>query len=529
MPSFRNSKCIRGQFGRRPFRFEHLERREMLSINGDFNGDGFDDLAVGTPNEAVGAIEDAGTVSIIYGSRKGLRPTGNQFWHENSPGIDGVAAEGNNFGAALAVGNFNGDKYSDLAIYSSMTVSGHVKAGAVHILYGSKSGLRATGDQLWTQDSPGINGVAAANEFFGSWLLAGDFNGDGRDDLATGGGTDTVGILANAGSVNVIYGSSTGLTNANDQLWHQDSPAINGTAAVEELFGYALAIGDFNNDGRDDLAIGTPFESEPKGLEKSGGVNVLYGSASGLTNAGDQFWSQDSSGINDLVESDDQFGTELVSGDFNGDGFDDLAIGAPSEDVGTAEDAGAVSVIFGSAKGLTAAGDQFWTQDSGLPDEEAGPSNAETADQFGYWLAALDFDGDGRDDLAVNSLRELRTVEINSETIEYVGAVHLIFGSKTGLIAADAIYWDTSKLLYPDQDSASLEFSLTAGDYNGDGYHDLVLAMAWADINETSDAGAVQVVYGPGFVDLAYPRWHQGLLNASDGVEEGDSFGFRVA
>src|SRR5690242_20376564 len=71
--------------------FEQLELRTMLSVNGDFNGDGFDDLAVGLPSESVDGIIQAGAVDVIYGSRSGLTATGNQFWHEDQPGVNGVA------------------------------------------------------------------------------------------------------------------------------------------------------------------------------------------------------------------------------------------------------------------------------------------------------------------------------------------------------------------------------------------------------------------------------------------------------
>ena len=108
---------------------------------------------------------------------------------------------------------------------------------------------------------------------------------------------------------------------------------------------------------------------------------MLYGSAAGLTATGSRVWHQDSAGIEGAAEAGDLFGASLSAGDFDNDGFDDLAIGAPGEDVGTAADAGAVNVLYGSAAGLTAAGDQIWHQDSaGILDV------AETGDLLGGWL-----------------------------------------------------------------------------------------------------------------------------------------------
>ena len=94
----------------------------------------------------------------------------------------------------------------------------------------------------------------------------------------------------------------------------------------------AAVQGDFNGDGFADLAVGAP--GEDLGSPDAGAVNVLYGSAAGLTSAGNQFWHQNSPGIAERADAGDLFGSALAAGDFNGDGFDDLAIGVPAEDVG---------------------------------------------------------------------------------------------------------------------------------------------------------------------------------------------------
>src|SRR6185503_10360710 len=157
-----------------------------------------------------------------------------------------------------------------------------------------------------------------------------------------------------------------------------------------------LAAGDFNGDDRDDLAIGVRFERVGDDGIGAGAVNVLYGSSSGLTSSGDQFWTQDSAGIESGAENNDAFGSALAAGDFDKDGFADLAVGVPGEGVGTKLAIGAVSVIRGSSSGLTSTNDQFWTQDSsGVLDA------AEDKDGFGSALATGDFDNDGFADLAI--------------------------------------------------------------------------------------------------------------------------------
>ncbi len=107
-------------------------------------------------------------------------------------------------------------------------------------------------------------------------------------------------------------------------------------------------------------------------------MNVLYGLGSGLTATGDQLWHQNVPGVLGGAEAGDVFGDSLACGDFDGDGFDDLAVGAPGEDIGGIKDAGAVNVFYGSASRLTADGDQLWHQ--GLVQVSG---KAEAGDAFG--------------------------------------------------------------------------------------------------------------------------------------------------
>jgi hypothetical protein len=153
-----------------------------------------------------------------------------------------VVQSGDSFGDALATGDFDGDGFVDLAIgVPGETVGGFATAGAVEILYGSAPGLTAGGDQLWTQNSSSILDVAEATDFFGKSLTVGDFDGDGRDDLVIGVSNEAIGLVSDAGAVNVLYGSGVGLSGSGDQFWHQDVTGINGTAGMGEHFGFSLA------------------------------------------------------------------------------------------------------------------------------------------------------------------------------------------------------------------------------------------------------------------------------------------------
>jgi FG-GAP repeat len=157
-----------------------------------------------------------------------------------------------------------------------------------------------------------------------------------------------------------------------------------GSMLVVPLADSALAaprLTDFNGDGFADLAVGVPFE-DVGAIGNAGAVHVLYGSSTGLTATGDQFWHQDSTGVQDAAEEIDEFGFSLAAANFGKSSQADLAIGVPFEDVGAIGDAGAVNVLYGSSTGLTATGDQFWHQDSsGVQD------TAEAGDSFGWSLA----------------------------------------------------------------------------------------------------------------------------------------------
>ena len=113
----------------------------------------------------------------------------------------------------------------------------------------------------------------------------------------------------------------------------------------------------------------------------------------------DQFWTQNSTDIEDDAEIEDYFGNSISSGDYNGDGFDDLSVGVPYEGLGTVDNVGAVHVIYGSAVGLSATAvlaDQFWTQNSTDIEDDA-----EAFDAFGWALSSGDYNGDGFNDLSI--------------------------------------------------------------------------------------------------------------------------------
>src|SRR5918995_171779 len=294
----------------------------------DFNGDGFDDLAIGAPAEGVGGATLAGAVNILNGGAGGLAGTNQLLTQGNPEPVD-------LFGFAVAKGDFNADGFTDLAVGApNEDVGAAGSAGAGNVFYGSATRLPAT-SQVRLQGNP------EQGDRFGAALVAGFFNAN-QGDLAAGAPGEDVGTAGSAGAVSVFSGAPTGLPTTG-QVLLQPNPEVG------DQFGAALAASFFDSDIFNDLAVGAPTETVGSRAD-AGAVSVFFGSASQISGTAGQTLVQ-GSGVGGTAEAGDQFGAALATGPFD-TGPSDLAIGAPFEDLGATTNAGAVNVVYGSNTGL---------------------------------------------------------------------------------------------------------------------------------------------------------------------------------
>ena len=376
---------------------EPAEKFGYALAAGDFNGDFFDDLAVGIPaerhpdfgNVAIGAVE------VHYGTADGLYVQHADWVHRYTAGWEipptSCPAAPDEFGAALAVGNFDGDAYDDLAIGAprgcSGTVQGAADGGAVYVAHGGSGGLVPLLGYLISEDSAGIFGDAANGERFGDAVAAGDFDGDGFGDLAIG-----VPREGDNGSVYVVLGSEFGLIFANSVFWAPGALGIAPEAGAR--LGASLVAGDFDGDGHDDLVIGDPEQDVGLSGEipDAGLIVFAFGAPAGF-DLSRSVISSDPEGS----EVGDQYGWAFAVGDFDRDGRDDVAVGTPLED-GHATNVGSVSILMGQGgQGVGTRERTFFAARQGIP------GGAQSHQDFGRALAAGDFDGDSHSDLVIGA------------------------------------------------------------------------------------------------------------------------------
>ncbi|MFJ2771977.1 FG-GAP-like repeat-containing protein [Streptomyces sp. NPDC087300] len=405
----------------------------------DFNHDGYADLAISAP----GGTSDttSGSISIVYGSAGGPDTAHATTIDRATPGVPGDPQDDGRFGYESAAADLDGDSYTDLVV-------GGAGDKAV-VLWGSANGLSGQG-------SSELAGDAAPH------VTAGDFNGDGKRDLVTaaypepedpmdnddrgmtisygpftrdgkpastqevvtsqtfGPGDFVVGDLTGDGADDIVSSHGFEEMAYKSQFWKGGRDGVNTTPQklAPSLGG---AIADIDKDGYGDLVvrdIGGNFEDMPY---QKGTILVKYGTANGPSTTRTAKITQDTAGVPGVGEEGDEFGSSISAGDVNGDGYADVAVGIPGEDIEAIADAGSTVLLKGSRSGLTGTGSQAFQQST-----PGVPGASEKNDRFGSDVLLSDTNKDGKADLTA-------TAPLEDGTYADSGAAWHLRGSSSGL------------------------------------------------------------------------------------------------
>ncbi len=458
---------------------------------GDFNGDGIDDLLLGARfgDGPDNSREDAGEAYVIFG-RKDLPKTIDIAKAEQDMTIYG-AVTNDNLGYGVAALDINDDGVDDIVVSSPLSegpeIDFRTDRGEVYVIYGGKQ-LPKTVDIANGEQNATVIG-AEGFALTGDSMTAADVNGDGIDDLIIGApfagrdpGTPPGGHRTELGETYVVFGSKN-LKSVIRTGERQEDFTVVGPEQYSEL-GDAVAAGDVNGDGIDDLILTGEAADWPD--RPNVGIDFAV------------FGSKDLSGLRELAKSeadvtivgrrhDDALGFCVTSGDVNGDGIDDvLAVAQRADGLATRQTSGEADVVLGSRQLKGTIDVLNGEQDITIP-------GAQPHDLLSSCDAGHDVNGDGIDDILLGT--GFTGPDLSRDG---AGEAYVIFGRKN-LSGTVDLARDADVLIIGAEAGDRLGSAITAGDINGDGKAELLLAApsAGGPDNTRPEAGEWYVVTSP--------------------------------
>jgi hypothetical protein len=341
------------------------------------------------------------------------------------------------FGWGLGVADLNTDGRAELVIGAPGVGT---DSGGIVILYGTQDGLLGPSQQSYWFSQAMMPGGAHIDDWFGGSVGAGDFDGDGRDDLVVGAYSSAINGIPKAGQFYILPTNASGVPARNlFQVVSQETPGVPDTAEEQDFYGGTFASGDLNADGRDDLIVSAGEDAFAAPLDKGGLVTVFYGSSTGLMISSGQLLQ---------IGAYAGFGNDVEIADVNLDGFADAAIGASYQTVDGKFMAGALLVYNGSAFGLLN-NPQMWTQaTAGVPGDPESPS------QFARGLQFIRTTVGSYPDLAIGIPKADAGLQTDA------GAIMVLRGGAGGLTTTGATLFLASNLPGGAQSNAWLGFEV---------------------------------------------------------------------